>query len=305
MSSILHWLFGSNSFFGKLFGSKPTPTTNANPPIVSGTATTTLLIPVGWVVFDKYNKPLQGVTVSTGSLSLVTNTDGYCLFPSLVANTPAQFTVTANGYKPYTTSVTLPNRNVDYVVGGTNLLASYQVRLDALAYDQPSVPQWTKNQLMDFQGDLLIWCPEVAPNFVNGIDPETGIKQTADNGAQPHGIIAGWVWTLWLPYYPAAKRQIIYDKIKSYGFTHVAIQMTSAVAGDTGYHGLRPIASSEVDILNQAACDVHAELLANGLVPIVAGVAPGPAASGGAAVNPKFDCSKAVVAMTDWDNTSW
>jgi hypothetical protein len=153
---------------------------------------------------------------------------------------------------------------------------------------------------MDIQGDLMIWCPELGPTFVNGADPVTGIRERADNGATPHGIHAGWIWTIWLPYYAPAQRQILYAEIKRKGWTHVAIQVAQPTP-DGGYHGLRPMSQADCDEWGARCMEVHAELLAQRLIPICAGVAP-VNSPGGAPVARGFDPNVALIAIPDWDN---
>jgi hypothetical protein len=161
---------------------------------------------------------------------------------------------------------------------------------------------WTKSQLMDIQGDLMIWMPELAPQFVNGIDPVTGIHEHGDGGSTPAGIHAGWIWTLWIPWYSADKRQQIYAKIRDvYHFTHVAIEVTQIIPGTTGYHGLRPISQTDADGWASVLNTVHQEILDAGLIPMCTGVSPLP---GDGPVQPGFDTSKALIAISDWDNTN-
>lgn len=168
----------------------------------------------------------------------------------------------------------------------------------------PPKKSYTREQLMDMQGDLMIWCPDLKPNFVNGVDPETGIKDRADNGQVPQGIIAGYVWTAWLAFYPPQKRQILYNRILAKRYTHVAIQVAEQIAGDQGYHGLRPITQADADGYGALMNTIHQELLDKNLIPVCAGVAP-VGTPGGARVAPGFDTSKVLIAMSDWDNTTW
>ena len=148
----------------------------------------------------------------------------------------------------------------------------------------------------------MLFMPELGTPAYTGI----GLNDfKGDNGATAHGLKNGWIWTLWIQWYNASDRQRIYAKYKSFGWTHFCIQVCEQRAGDTGYHGLRPITQAESDNYGSLMNTVHAEILAAGLIPVCAGVAPGPAASGGAELAKGFDASKALLAMTDWDNTTW
>lgn len=156
---------------------------------------------------------------------------------------------------------------------------------------------WTETQLRDFQGDLMIRCPAVRPTFINGTDPKTGIRAEGDPGWIPRGIIDGWVWSLWLPYYPAAEREAIYRCILNERYTHVALQVARATIGG-GYHGIRPNTEADVAQWGANVNTVLRELHANNLIPICAGVAPDdPLATG-------VDVSLCPIAINDWDNSN-
>ena len=167
----------------------------------------------------------------------------------------------------------------------------------------PGPSTFTKAQLMDLQGDLMIYCPELGLDWSGDVEPTTGIRSKADNGATPNGIHQGWFWTLWIWLLPPAKRQLMYAAIKRSGFTHCAISVEQQQRGTTGYHGLRPLTDAEVDNYGAAAMAVHAELLAQGIIPVCAGVAP-VGTPGGAALAPGFDANVALVAMPDWDDSN-
>jgi hypothetical protein len=92
-----------------------------------------------------------------------------------------------------------------------------------------SAPSWTKSQLLDIQGDLMIWAPDVGCDSA-----ETGIRCDAA------GLRAGYVWWLSVPRYPADKRLKLYADAKAQGSTHGAMQVTQCVAGGNGYHDLYP-----------------------------------------------------------------
>ncbi len=302
--SLSSWLFGPNSLFGKLFGGGKKPA-----PVVVVPVVVTPLFPVATVVFGQDHKVLVGATVELkGYGTQLTNGDGYAIWPT-VKDLSCVFTVKAVGYADYSANVVLTGQGVTLMPGLSPQVASTAgpntMALPALTPLTPPTPVWNKAQLMDMQGDLMVWCPALKLTYVNGVDAETGIKEVADNGGHARGIENGWVWSLWIQWYPAAKRQIFYDEVKRQGFTHVAIQVCEQRAGDTGYHGLRPISQADSDGYGTLMNTVHAELVANGIIPVVAGVAPGPAASGGAALANGFTASQVLVAMTDWDNTTW
>lgn len=135
----------------------------------------------------------------------------------------------------------------------------------------------------------MIWCPAVSYTAA-------GIQSRGDDGRTPHGIVNGWVWTVYLPWYPRDQRMLIYDAVIAQGYTHVAIHVGEAHA-DGGYHGLRPTTQEEANGYGDRLNEVHAELLAHGLAPICAGVCPE------ARPAPGFDTSQVLIAMNDWDNT--
>lgn len=154
----------------------------------------------------------------------------------------------------------------------------------------PPTP-WTKTQLQDMQGDLMVWCPEVKRT-----DAELEIRAGA------RGIDAGWMWTLWIYRFKPADRQKFYDAIIRDGNTHVAINVARPDA-DGGYHNLAPMSQADVDGYGARIMAVHDELVARNLVPVWAGVAPAvpgvpeqPLAAG-------IDPGKALIVMSDWDNT--
>eukprot|EP01044_Picomonas_judraskeda_P019402 COSAG03_NODE_4086_length_1690_cov_1.191075_1_plen_62_part_10 len=62
---------------------------------------------------------------------------------------------------------------------------------------------------MDTQGDLMIWGgPEFGLGCSGGAtaDPETGVRCKSDQGATPHGLYQGWVWSLELHRFGPARR---------------------------------------------------------------------------------------------------
>lgn len=165
---------------------------------------------------------------------------------------------------------------------------------------RPSHKRYSKAQLVDVQCDLLIWCPEVKPNFdENGWDAELQIRRRGNQPGNPValGIEAGWVWCITVANYPAPKRQKIYAAAKALGHTHFALHVAELGPGP-GYHGIYPISQSMADNYGSAMNTVHRELLDVGLIPVCFGVAPG------APPAPGFDCDQVLVAASDWDNTS-
>lgn len=158
-------------------------------------------------------------------------------------------------------------------------------------------PGFTKAQIMDTQGDLMIWGgPEFALNCQNGADPETGIKCQGDNGGVPQGLLAGWVWSLSIPRYPAARREALYQKILAMGYTHVAIQITKC-APTTGYHGLYPV--SAADCANNGALlnTVLTELKDHHLIAWCTGLTQNDPPEDG------LDRSLCPALLDDWDDT--
>ncbi len=156
---------------------------------------------------------------------------------------------------------------------------------------------WTKAQVMDTQGDLMIWGgPEFALDCATGEDPETGIRCQGDNGGVPHGLLAGWVWSLSIPRYGAARREALYQKILANGYTHVAIQVTKCVP-ENGYHGLYPTTAADcaknADLLNT----VLGELAAHDLIAWCTGLTQNDPPEDG------LDRSLCPAVMDDWDNT--
>lgn len=148
--------------------------------------------------------------------------------------------------------------------------------------------RWTRARLADLQGDLMLWMPGL------GLPP--GMRATADNGAVPHGVQAGWVWTLDTPRYAAAGRERIYEAARAAGYTHVAIQVARCVPGG-GYHGLYPTTAEDCARQGDRVNAVLHELVGHGLIPICAGVAPDAPPAGG------LDRSSCPVVMNDWDDS--
>lgn len=146
----------------------------------------------------------------------------------------------------------------------------------------------------------MLWCPELVANFVNGIDPETGIKEHAYDGQIPEGLKQGWFWTnlIWTLKKPE-RRQIAYKSAKAQGWTHFAFSVYGLTVGDTreeSYHGLRPNSQEDCDNHGALLNTIHAEVLANGLIPVCMGCAiDTPPAPG-------FDGAQVLIAGDDWDD---
>ncbi len=244
----------------------------------------------------KIRLPLDGSYPSGDTFEGLTNGDGYFLATPVLdgSNLQAGLYATVPGFDPYEVAVAVPSGNQN-LIAGQNVPALVP---SSGPGPSPTPGTWTKKQLLDMQGDLMVWMPEL------GSPAYTGIVTKGDNGATAHGLVNGWIWTLFVQWYSPADRQRIYAKYKSYGWTHFCIQVCEqAVNG--GYHGTRPISQADRDGYGALMNVVHAEILAAGLIPVCAGVAPGPAVSGGAELAAGFDASKVLLAMTDWDNTTW
>jgi hypothetical protein len=162
-------------------------------------------------------------------------------------------------------------------------------------------PTFNNAQLADIQTNLMLFIgdvPELQPHFdASGVDPVLRIRNRSDTGATPRGIESGqWMWTTTLPNYPEALWPRLFAQARRFGATHWFLHVAALPVGG-GYHGLYPVddafAASYGDRLNRA----HAALLSAGLIPVCAGVAPD------AKPAPGFDCTQALVAMTDWDNS--
>lgn len=163
---------------------------------------------------------------------------------------------------------------------------------------------FTKAQLMDMQGDLMLWCPALKPNFdAGGYDARLQIRRVSDRGQIARGIEAGWVWTTTIGNYPPNERQIAYEEAKQQGWTHWALHVAEMSAGG-GYHGIYPVDQAFADGYGALMNTVHAELIAAGLIPVVAGPAP-LGTPGGARLAAGFNAAQVLIAMSDWDNTNF
>jgi len=154
----------------------------------------------------------------------------------------------------------------------------------------PPTP-WTRNQLKDMQGDLMVFCPSVKRT-----DAELEIRPGAK------GIDNGWMWTPWIYRFPADKRQTYYDAIIADGNTHVAINVARPDA-DGGYHNLAPMSAADVADYGRRIMLVHDELIARNLVPVWAGCAPSVPGVPEQPLADGIDPNKCIIAMSDWDNT--
>lgn len=145
---------------------------------------------------------------------------------------------------------------------------------------EPEVVAPTKSQLMDLQGDLMIWAPEV------GCATEANIRCNA------RGLQAGWVWLITINRFNAAHREQLYQDVIQQGYTHVPVQVVCD--GGEGYHGLYPDDCVNYGPKTQTVLD---ELKAHKLIAVCAGVSPTmPLAAG-------IDPATCPIAMPDWDNS--
>lgn len=152
-------------------------------------------------------------------------------------------------------------------------------------------------QLRDLQGDLMLWIPELKPNYVDGVDPVTGMKQISDAGSTPRGIAAGWIWSLMIDRYPADKREIIYQAVLREGYTHFAVQVTQCQQ-DKGYHGLFPVSNSDCVGYDKKLNTILQELWDHKIIPLCTGVSPTDHAQAG------LDKSLCRIVLSDWDNSN-
>lgn len=157
---------------------------------------------------------------------------------------------------------------------------------------------YTRAQLALIQCDIMLWCPQLKPTFVDGWDAKHGIRQFATDGlGEARGITAGWIWTIQIWSYDAAERQVAYRTAKSRGWTHWPLQVAHMGPG-AGYHGIFPMTQAMSDVYGPLLNTIHNELLAADLIPVCAGCAPG------RPPHPGFDPGQVLVCMSDWDDTN-
>jgi hypothetical protein len=149
----------------------------------------------------------------------------------------------------------------------------------------PSAPAWTRAQLTDLQGDLMLYAPEV------GCAPEARIYCDAA------GIRAGWVWTISIPRFSEAHRAALIARAKALGWTHYPVQVT-ACRVESGYHDLYPVTAEDCALEPQRTNAALQEVRAAGLIPVCTGVGPLDP------VLPGLDRSLCPIALDDWDNSA-
>src|ERR1051325_2721382 len=114
------------------------------------------------------------------------------------------------------------------------LLSKFVSGVAAIIILAPLSPQqpWTRAQLADCKGDLMIYAPEI------GCAPEARIVCRA------RGLQAGWVWTITLPRFNRDHRAALLPKAKAQGWTHYAVKVTACRVG-SGYHDLYPVTADD------------------------------------------------------------
>ena len=167
---------------------------------------------------------------------------------------------------------------------------------------KPPTQTFTREELTDFQTDLMLFIgdvPELKPHFnADGYDPLLRMRNHGDRGQVPHGIVNGtWMWAVNLPNYPDDLWPLAFAQAKKLGWTHWFLHAARADIGD-GYHGLYPVDAENAAGYGNRLNRAHAALLANGFIPVAAGVVPE------APPAPGFDNSQVLLAMTDWDNSN-
>jgi hypothetical protein len=167
------------------------------------------------------------------------------------------------------------------------LLSKFVSGVAAIVILAPLSPQqpWTRAQLADFKGDLMIYAPEI------GCAPEARIVCRA------RGLQAGWVWTITLPRFNRDHRAALLQKAKAQGWTHYAVQVTACRVG-SGYHDLYPVTADDCAQEPQHTTMILEEVRAAGLIPVCAGVGPDHP------VMPGLDLSLCPIALNDWDNSA-
>lgn len=179
----------------------------------------------------------------------------------------------------------------------------------ALGFDRPAKTYakapprtFTRAELTDFQTDLMLFigdAPELKPHFnADGYDPILRMRNHGDDGQVPHGIVNGtWMWAVNLPNYPEKLWPLAFAQAKKLGWTHWFLHVQRPDIGN-GYHGLYPVDAAYAANYGEKLNRAYAALVANGFIPVCAGVAPD------APPAPGFDTAQVLVAMTDWDNSN-
>lgn len=154
----------------------------------------------------------------------------------------------------------------------------------------------TKAQKTDFQGDLMLWVPALAPQCdpATGEDPETGIRCMSSDLGAPAGIRAGWVWSLSAIFYPAAKRELLFQKALSNGYTHFAVDVHQCDPGARWYHDIYPSCAGKGPTITA----ILTRLKELGFVTVCAGY------SDGGTIQSGINTALCDVAMNDWDNNA-
>jgi hypothetical protein len=170
------------------------------------------------------------------------------------------------------------------------------------AQANPTPRLFTRSEITDFQTDLMLFIgdvPELRPHFnADGFDPLLRMRNRGNNGQVPRGIVSGtWMWAVKLPDYPDELWPFAFAQAKKLGWTHWFLHVARAEIGD-GYHGLYPVDAEFAEGYGKRLNRAYAALVANGFIPVAAGVAPD------APPAPGFDSTQVLVAMTDWDNSN-
>ena len=136
------------------------------------------------------------------------------------------------------------------------LAALLFVALAPGALDPRSIPI---DRLARIAGDVSgVRVPALAPRCAGGgEDPVTHIRCVADNGATPHGLVAGAIFTAAIGVYTPAQRKQILDAYttgpaadgRPRGYTHMAVHL-ACKPGERTYHALFPPRSCDGAFLN-------------------------------------------------------
>ncbi len=177
-----------------------------------------------------------------------------------------------------------PTDGVDVFVGSceqsTRSQYRHAIQLDAWisiapAPEPPPASGWvpTKAQVLDLQGDFMAWVPELAlHDDGDGMDHRANIRLRGDNGATPHGLMAGYVWSIsTVRYRNPADRDKIYQRAVSAGWTHFQVYAASCAPGP-GYHGLYPDTADDCATAAERTNQVLAEARGHRLITICMGV---------------------------------